>query len=84
MDQEEYKIKPSEQYAVFPLDVRESIDFRATLSALNPKGLVSGQQLTDIIEAQGLFALEETGGHMSIYDKGKKEVARVVPLISTS
>jgi hypothetical protein len=84
MEQEEYKIKPLEQYAVFPLDVRESIDFRTTLRALNPKGLVSGQQLTDIIEAQGLFALEESGGHMSIYDKSKKEVARVVPLISTA
>ncbi|MEM4247747.1 MAG: hypothetical protein QXH80_00610 [Candidatus Nanoarchaeia archaeon] len=76
-----YKIKPSEPYAVFPLGVKESEKLRNALTGLSEKGLVNGQQLTDLLKGQNLDIAPESGGYLKIYDKNKKEVARVIPLL---
>jgi hypothetical protein len=81
---EQYEVKPQESYAVFSLKTPEGEAFEKDLTALSAKGLVTGQQLTDLLKGQNLGISVQEGGHMSIYDKSKKEVARVVPLIGTA
>jgi len=80
---EQYEIKPQESYAVFSLKAPEGEAFERNLAVLNTKGLVKGQQLTDLLKGQNLDIAIQEGGHLSIYTKkDKKEIARVIPLIT--